>query len=169
MRTVVLTPTHRIAGILDMREGRLSDFLNDKRESVMRLYEAEIVPLRGPASGPRHETTAVIHKRAAVIAYGTDDPTMTSTQRMYARVEKRTNPVMILFDGIEAHGRLHTSSELDVAGIQALMTQPGADRFIPLTDAVVRIGDDHGDIREETVMVNGAHIRLIALEGVPPR
>ena len=161
MLAVVLTPQHRIVGDLALRDQRLSDFLNDRRESVIRLVNASVSRASEPDAAVERHATAVIHKRGALVVFGIADPSPTSSQRLYARVAKQTHEVLLAVDSLEVRGRLHTSGGLDAAEIQRL-TSP-RDSFLPITDAVVSVDGMHEhDIRQDTLMVNIEHIRFVA-------
>lgn len=161
MQTVVLTPRHRIVGELNTRNQRLSDFLNDRSESTVRLEKATVSRLTDPDTAVEHQATVVIHKRAALVIFGIADPFPTSPQRFYARVAKRQQEAMLLIDTLEVRGRLHTSQALDIGEIQRLVTSPG--HFLPVTDAVVSVdGVREHDIHQEAIIVNVQHIRFIA-------
>ncbi len=169
MLAVVLTPRHRITGHFALREQRLSDFLNDKHDSVIRLEGATVARLTDSDMVIEERAIAVIHKRGALAVFGLDDPTMTLTMRTYARVGKRTHEVLLAVDALEVRGRLHTSGALDAVGIHQLMTQPGADHFMPVTDAVVSVDSDPAhDIRRDAIMVNRSHVLFIAKEELSP-
>lgn len=162
MQVVVLTPRHRLTGEMNLRNQRLSDFLNDRLESVIRLDNASVSRASEPDAPVERRTTAVIHKRDALVVYGIDDQNAMASQRLYARVQKRTHEVLLVVDTIEVRGSLHTTEALDAAQLQRLVTSPGA--FLPITGALVNI--DGVALSHEALMVNIQQIRFVAkIEG----
>lgn len=159
MLTVVYTPRHRIAGELSLRDERLSDFLNKRGESIIRLDNASISRASDPDAVLMQRATAVIHKRAALVVFGVESapPAMS----LYARVPKKSQEALLLVDTLEVRGRLHTTQALDVIEMQRLVTSQGS--FMPVTDAVLSVdGAPEREVRETAVMVNIQHIRFIA-------
>ena len=156
---VVLTARHSITGDLLFRDQRLSDFLNDRRETVISLRNARVARLREPGKILQQHPAAVVPKAWAVVVFEPPQKAIPPARRLYGYVQKQMHEVFLVMEGMEIRGLLHTTSDLD---LRRVLTAPG-ESFLPLTKAVVTLdANERYVIEQEAVMVNANLIRYIA-------
>jgi hypothetical protein len=158
-RIVILTARHSITGDLLFRDQRLSDFLNDRRETVISLRDAQVARLDEPGRILQTHPAAVVPKTWAVVVFEPPQKAIPPAKRFYGYVNKQQNDVFLVMEGMEVRGVLHTTSTLDLRRALTAATES----FLPLTNAVVTLGaNDKYVIEQETIMVNADRIRYIA-------
>ncbi len=156
---VVLTARHSIAGELLFRDQRLSDFLNDRRETVISLRNVQVARLSEPGKILMQHPAAVVPKAWAVVIFEPPQKAIPPAHRFYGYVKKQAHEVFLVLEEMEVRGTLHTTSDLDLRRILTGMSES----FLPLTKAVVTLdANDRYIIEQEAVMVNANLIRYIA-------
>lgn len=156
---VILTARHYISGEMLFRDQRLSDFLNDRRESVVSLRNVQIARLSEPGKILQSHPAAIVHKSWAIVAFEPPQKAIPSSKRFFGYVRKQTHPVFMILEGMEVQGTLHTQGDLD---LRRILAQTG-DTFLPITQATVSLyTNDRFIIQQEAVMVNSNLIRYLA-------
>jgi hypothetical protein len=161
---VVLTARHSITGELLFRDQRLSDFLNDRRETVVSLRKVQVARLREPGKILQEHPAAVVPKAWAVVVFEPPQKAIPPAKRFYGYVRKQMHEVFLVMEGMEVRGTLHTTGDLD---LRRILTATG-ESFLPLTRAVVTLdANERYVIEQEAIMVNANLIRYIAKVEVP--
>ena len=161
---VVLTARHSISGELLLFEQRLSDHMNDRRETTITLRNTRIARLTDPAKIIQQNDVAVIPKAWAVVAFEPPQKAIPPAKRFYGYVRKQTHEIFMVLEAMEVRGTLHTTSDLDLRRVITSSTEA----FLPLTKAIVTLAvNDKFVIEQEAVMVNASLIRYIAKVETP--
>lgn len=158
-KMVVLTARHSISGELLFRGQRLSDFLNDRRETMISLRDAQVARLNEPGKILQQYPAAVVPKVWAVVIFEPPQKAIPPAYRFYGFVKKQAHEVFMVMEGMEVRGTLHTTADLDLRRILTGYGEP----FLPLTKAVVTLdANDRYIIEQDAIMVNANLIRYIA-------
>jgi hypothetical protein len=154
---VLLTEDYSISGGLFLHEQRLSDFMNDKRDTTILLRNANIARLEDPAKILEKTAFSIIPKAGIVLAF--EPPQKTTPQgRQYIKYPKQKYDVIVALDRMEVHGKLNVQGPLNLR--QAITNM--AESFIPITEAVVTLNDNPKLIlKREAVLVNVQRIRFL--------
>ena len=165
---VALTSRHSITGELLYREQRLSDFLNDRRDTVISLRNVQVARLNEPGKILQLHPAAVVPKAWVLAIFEPPQKGIPPTKRFYGYVRKVTHEVFLLMEGMEIRGTLHTTADLD---LRRILTA-SSESFLPLTKAVVTLdANERYIIEQDAIMVNTSLIRYIAkvqTEHTPP-
>ena len=154
---VLLTQDYSIAGGLFLHEQRLSDFLNDKRDSTILLRNASVARLEDPSKILEKTPFSIIPKSGIVMAF--EPPQKTNLKgRHYIKYPKQKYDVFLVLDGMEVHGKLNQAGPLNLRGAITNMSES----FIPITEATVTLDANPALIlKREAVLVNVQHIRFL--------
>jgi hypothetical protein len=154
---VILTQHYSISGGLFLREHRLSDFLNDKRDSTIMLRNANVTRLEEPTKILEKVTFSVIPKAGVVLVF--EPPQKTTPQgRQFVKYPKQKYDVFLVLDGMEVRGKLNVQGPLN---LQHAITNM-AESFIPITEATVTLKANPALIlKREAVLVNVQRIRFL--------
>lgn len=163
---VILTARHFLSGEMLFRDQRLSDFLNDRRDSVISLRNVQVARLSEPGKILQTHPAAIVPKAWAIVAFEPPQKAIPSAKRFFGYVKKQTHDVFMVLEGMEVRGILHTPSDLD---LRRIITSSG-DSFLPITQALVTLyANDRFVIEQEAIMVNAQLIRYLAkIEPKPP-
>jgi hypothetical protein len=154
---VLLTQDYSISGGLFLHEQRLSDFLNDKRDSTILLRNVSITWLEDPANILEKTPFSIISKAGIVLAFEPPQKT-TPLGRHLIKYPKQKYDVIVAMDRMEVHGKLNVQGPLNLR--QAITNM--AESFIPITDATVTINvNPKVMFKREAVLVNVQRIRLL--------
>lgn len=149
-QVVLIVANHSITGELGLGEARLSDYLNDVRNSFVELHNAAFARLADPGKVIHQTAKATIPKSRVVIAFERE-PGRVAKTRFYAYRKKYMFPVFMGLDHMEVRGCLHATSTEAVPDLTAMREE----RFIPVTQAVVTFCDiDAYSIQRDSVMVH---------------
>ncbi len=154
---VVLTAHHSISGqvVLDQR---LSDFLNDRRDTAINLRNTQVARLNDPSRVLQQHDESVVPKNWAVIIFEPPQKENTASKRLFGYVPKVRHEVFLVLEGMEVRGMLHTPGALDLRRLLATTS----DSFIPITQAVVTLYEnDRYVIEQDAIMVNVRLLRYI--------
>lgn len=156
-QVVFFTPAHSISGELTLTSQRLSDFLNDARESSITMREASIARLSEPSRIVERHPTAVLFKPSIVIAFEpAQKAAEVAARRLFGFVPKKTYEVFLAMEGIDVRGLVHTSGDLDLQRLMAVPREP----FFALTQPVITLhANDRYVIKPEATVVNVHHVR----------
>jgi hypothetical protein len=154
---VLLTLNYSIAGGLFLHEQRLSDFLNDKRDTTILLRSASVARLDEPARILEKTPFSIVLKTGVVLAF--EPPQKNAPPgRKFIKYPKQKYDVFLALDGMEVRGKLNIQGPLDLR--QAVTNL--SESFIPITEATVSlIGNPALVIKQEAVLVNVQRIRFI--------
>jgi hypothetical protein len=159
---VLLTANHSIAGELLFRGQRLSDFLNDRRETAVSLLDASVARLDEPGKILQKHPAAVVPKLWVVAAFEPPQTAIPPGHRFSGYVKKEAHDVFLVMEGMEVRGTLHTAGDLD---LRRVLTVP-EHTFLPITKAVVMLESNRKYIIEQdAIMVNSARIKYIGKSG----
>ena len=154
---VLLTQDYSISGGLFLQQQRLSDFLNDRRDSTILLRNAGIARLEDPARILEKTPFSVIPKTGIVLAFEPPQKTLSQT-RQFLKFPKQKYDVFLAVDSMEIHGKLNVQGPLNLR--QAITNM--AESFIPITEATVNLKANPGlIIKQEAVLVNVQRIRFL--------
>jgi hypothetical protein len=164
-QVVILTARHSISGEIQLQDQRLSDFLNDRRDTSMRLLNTQVARLTEPSKIIQRHAEAVVLKQAAVVAFEPPQKAIPPSKRLYGYVKKTPYEVFLVLEGMEVYGVLHTPGELDLRRFLATT----ADSFLPITRTTVLLdANDRYVIEQDAILVNARLIRYIApIEAAP--
>ena len=154
---VLLTQDYSISGGLFLQQQRLSDFLNDRRDSTILLRNAGIARLEDPARILEKTPFSVIPKTGIVLAFEPPQKTLSQT-RQFLKFPKQKYDVFLAVDSMEIHGKLNVQGPLNLR--QAITNM--AESFIPITEATVTLKPNSSLIlKQEAVLVNVQRIRFL--------
>ena len=159
---VILTADHSFSGQLELRDQRLSDFLNNRHNTFIILRKVSVSCLADPAKVLEQDSQAVIAKEAVLIAFEPPQKAIQASHRLFAHVAKEKTDVFIALEGMEVRGILHTTGQLELDRIIATPNEP----FIPLTDATVTLqANTRFVIQQNAVMINVHAVRYLGKVG----
>ena len=154
---VVFMQEYCITGGVYLREQRLSDYLNDKRETNIMLRNASVARLEDPAKILGTTSTAFIPKAGVLMVFEPPQPVQHTIPR-FIKYPKAKYSVFFVMDGMEARGEIHMQQALD---LHQVMAEPTLT-FLPITQASVTIkANSKFMLNQETIVVNLLHIRFI--------
>lgn len=154
---VLFTDQHSISGGVFLRDQRLSDFLNDRRDKNVLVRNASVARLENPARVIEKALFSMVPKSGIVLAFEPPQKVFT-TQRRFIKYPKNKYEVFLILDGMEVRGEVHMPGPLDLLHLLA----DTADSFLPLTQATVSIeANPNFLLRREAVVVNTQRIRFI--------
>ncbi len=160
-KVVILTPFHSIMGEIDLGGQRLSDLLNDSRQSATRLVNTQVARLSNPSKLIAQQNASVVPKQQIVVAFEPQPPP-TTARHIYSYVKKNQHGVFLTTDGIEVKGLIHTTEAPEIADIYQFIVMR-REMFIPVTQAVITFCDDERFIiKQNAIMVNIQRIHYIA-------
>lgn len=154
---VVLTARHSITGQITLDQ-RLSDFLNDRRDTAINLHNTKIARLNDPSRVIQQHEESVIPKTWAVVIFEPPQKESSASKRLFGYVQKVRHEVFFVLEGMEVRGTLHMSGQLDLRRLLATTS----DSFVPITQAVVTLYEnDRYVIEQDAIMVNTRLLRYI--------
>jgi hypothetical protein len=154
---VIFTQDYSITGGLFLKEQRLSDFLNDKRDSTILLRNASVARLEDPTKILEKTPFSIIQKAGMLLAF--EPPQKTNPlNRGILKYPKQKYDVFLAMDKMEVHGKLNVQGPLNLR--QAITSL--SESFIPITEAIVTVKDNPDLIvKREAVLINVQRIRFI--------
>lgn len=153
---VIFTHQHSISGEIFLRDQRLSDFLNDRREKKVVLHNASVARLESPSKVLEKTLVSILPKSGIVLVF--EPPQKVASPPRFIKYPKNRYPVFLILDGMEVRGEVHMPGSLDL--LQILVDS--GDSFLPCTQATVAIeANPNFLLRQEAVLVNTQRIRFI--------
>ncbi len=154
---VIFTREHSISGGVFLREQRLSDFLNDQRNTAVMLRNSSVSKLENPSKVIEKTLVSFVPKNSVVLAFEPPQKGPVVPSR-FIKYPKQQYEVFIITDGIEIHGRIHMHGALDL--VHVLTNTPAP--FVPITNATanIKLRPDFL-LKDVTVLINILQIRLI--------
>ncbi len=165
-KVVILTRFHSITGETDLGTQRLSDTLNDDRQSAIRLANTQVARLSNPTKLIAQQNSAVVPKHQIVVAFEPQPPP-TTPRHIYSYIKKSQHGIFLTTDGIEVRGFMHTTETSEIADIYHFLVMR-KEPFMPLTQAVITFcDDDRLLIKQNAIMVNVQRIHYIGKSPMP--
>lgn len=159
---VIFTEFHSITGTVAAQDRRLSDLLNDSRESVIHLRDSQVSRHTNPGVIIAQHPLSIVPKESITIAFEAGPREASSTKRLYSFVRKQPHRIFIALDGFEVNGLMHTLGKIDPKDIQQLITMQ-KDNFLPVTEANVTFAtDEQYQFKRDSIIVNVKRIRYFA-------
>ena len=156
---VILTERHSISGDLYLPEQRLSDFLNDRRDSIIHLRNAKVARLSEPNKLIQQHGEAFVPKTWVVVAFEPPQQAIPYAKRLYGYVRKQQYEVYLMLEGMEVRGTLHAPGDLDLRRFLATTSES----FLPITKATLTLyANDRYIIEQDAILINARSIRYIA-------
>ena len=154
---VIFTEHYSITGELFLHNQRLSDFLNDRRDSTILLRNASVACLEEPAEILERTVVSIIPKAGIMLAFEPPQKT-TPPGRQLIKYPKQKYDVFLALDGMEVRGKLNVQGPLD---LRHAITN-AAESFIPITQAAVTLKVNPTFVlKQEAVLVSVQHIRFM--------
>lgn len=150
--------THQIfiSGTIFLRDQRLSDFLNDRREKKVVVRNASVSRLEDPGKVVEKTLVAILPKSGIVLAF--ELPQKVTQPPRFIKYPKEKFEVFVILDGMEVRGDVHMVGSLDL--LQILVDT--GDSFLPITNANVDFeANPDFFLRQEAVVVNTQRILFI--------
>jgi hypothetical protein len=150
--------THQIfiSGTIFLRDQRLSDFLNDRREKKVVVRNASVTRLEDPGKVLEKTLVAILPKSGIVLAF--ELPQKVAQPPRFIKYPKKKFEVFLILDGMEVRGEVHMVGSLDL--LQILVDT--GDSFLPITNANVDFeANPDFFLRQEAVVVNTQRILFI--------
>jgi hypothetical protein len=154
---VVFTQEHSISGGVFLHDRRLSDFLNDPRDTNIVMRNASVARLDNPAKILEKTAISFVPKAGVVLAFEPPQSAQPATPRFIKYKKERYN-VYIIMDGMEARGELHQQGPLDLLRVLA----DAGQLFVPITQASVSVrANPTLLLKQGAILVNIRRIRFI--------
>jgi hypothetical protein len=154
---VIFTKDYSISGGLFLHEQRLSDFLNDKRDSTILMRNASVARLEEPAKILEKTVISIIPKAGIVLAFELPKKRPT-TGRLIIKYPKQKYDVFLALDSMEVYGKLNQQGPIDLRHAITNL----AESFLPITEATVKLKESPAFIlKREAVLVNVQRIRFL--------
>jgi hypothetical protein len=154
---VIFAQQHSINGGVLLHDQRLSDFLNDQRDTNIMLRNASVARLENPAKVLEKTMISFIPKSGIVLAFEPPQKGPTPPQR-FIKYSKEKYEIFLILDGMEVCGNIHVQGSLDLLHFLTNATQS----FLPITQATVSIqANPNFLLKQETILVNPQRIRFI--------
>ena len=153
---VIFTHQHAISGEISLRDQRLSDYLNDRREKKVILHNSSVARLENPGEVVKKNLVSILPKSGIVLVF--EPPQKVGFPPRFIKYPKERYDVFLILDGTEVSGSVHMQGSLDLARILA----DTDDSFLPITKATIAIeANPKFLLRQEAVLVNTQRIRFI--------
>ena len=161
--TIILTRYYSIMGEVRLRDHRLSDVLNDKQETVIKMRNVTVSAYHQANKPPTHHPQAVVPKEEAIVVF---EPPKQATAaaasgRLYGYVKKQAHEVFIILHDLEVKGHMFTAGTFDILDLHRMIAISG-DKFYPVTQAVVTLPGGRVFNKPDGVLINGLHIHYLA-------
>jgi hypothetical protein len=156
-QVVLFTQHYSITGGLFLREQRLSDFLNDRRDTSILMRNTSVARLENPAKILEKAVSSIVPKSGIILAF--EPPQKTGPiGRQFIKYPKLKYDVFVALDGIEVRGQLNQAGPIDLRGA---MTN-ASESFLPITQATVVLkASPNFIVKREAVLVNVQRIRFL--------
>jgi hypothetical protein len=157
-QVVVLNSRHVITGELTLKDKRLSDHINERVDTMLTLSNVTVARLEDPSQIIYKMEIAVIPKSTIVLIFEPPQKAAPPSIRFFSYIKKEKCEVLLIMDGMEVCGVLHTQSKPDFRRV--LVNSP--DAFLPITQATVRLAVKPDlPIRQEAILINTQKVRFI--------
>jgi hypothetical protein len=135
MQTTVMlmTDSHRIFAQMNTGGERLQDLLNNKLNTCIQLYDAQIFPQAGATAPLAHFPEMTVSKLLLNLVLFQEDKYEAPTKRLYGFVAKNSYETFLTVSGYEVQGHLHFAS---LPRPEIFLTDT-ITSFVPVTQATV--------------------------------
>lgn len=157
---VVLTRSHSVSGSVLVRDQRLSDLLNDRRDSVIHVLDAVVTPLSQNRK-VEQARQAILSKDNALLIFEQQDQAPVTAKRPFAFTVKQQYETFLLVRGFEVRGTMYSRSNLDVLELHRFVATSG-EWFVPVTSATVTLPSGQTFQKSAGVLLNVAGIEFIS-------
>lgn len=160
--TLLLASPRMVTGTITAREGRLSDALNNRLESFVRLENAQLGRYGNPSAN-QPVPLAVVPKQHIVVAYEARDRAVATASRLLpSYIPKQRADLVLLAAGLRITGTGHGPGNFEAADLQQLV-HGAEDHFFPITNATLAL-DVEGtkSTRLAFLLLNLRHLQFIA-------
>ena len=155
-QVVLFTQHYSITGGLFLREQRLSDFLNDRRDTSILMRNTSVARLENPVKILEKTVSSIIPKIGILLAF--EPPQKAHPTGRFLKYPKQKYGVFIALDGMEVRGQLNQPGPLDLRG--AMINT--SESFLPITQATVILkANPNFIVKREAVLVNVQCIRFL--------
>jgi hypothetical protein len=155
-QVVLFTQYYSISGGLYLHDQRLSDFLNDRRDTSILMRNTYIARLEQPAKIIEKTVSAIVPKAGIVLAF--EPPQKSALPGRFIKYPKQKYDVFLALDSMEVHGKLNQPGSLDLRHAITNM----AESFLPITQATVTLAANPTlVIKRDAVLVNVQRIRFL--------
>ncbi len=131
---VIFTREYSISGGVFLRDQRLSDYMNDSRNTAIMLRASSVAKLDNPGKILEKTMVSFVPKAGIVLAFEPPQKGPPAPQR-FIKYPKEKYEVFILTDGMEVRGTIHMHGSLDLVHVLTNSPTP----FIPITKATANI------------------------------
>ncbi len=154
---VIFTQEHSISGGIYLHDRRLSDFLNDPRDTNIMLRNASVARLENPARNLERTAISFVPKSGVVLVFEPPQEAKPAAPR-FIKYKKDKYPIYLIMDGMEARGIIHSQGALDLLHVLA----DAGMMFLPITAASVSIRANPALLlKQGAILVNVKRIRFI--------
>lgn len=154
---VAFTRNHIISGHISLHDLRLSDYLNDRRTTMLQLREATIARLSDPGHVLAKFNKSILPKKSISLVF-VPPQKENPPPRRFIGYTKEKHGVMVALEGAEVRGTVHTTGPLDVQQILTSLSES----FLPITQATVTLGANSKFVlQQDTILVSVPEIRFI--------
>ena len=158
--TVLLASPRMVTGTLAARDARLSDVLNNRLESVVRLQNAHLGRY-GNQSPNDPVSVALVPKQQIVVAYEAGDGEA-PTRVFSSLVPKERTDLLLLAAGLRITGTGHGLGRFDAGELQKVV-HGTEDHFLPVTNATLALNvEGVRSIPLPFLLLNVRHLEFIA-------
>ena len=158
--TVLLASPRLVTGTLAAREARLSDALNNRLESVIRLENAHLGRY-GNQSANTPVSVAVVPKQQIVVAYETGEGEA-PIRAFSSFVSKERTDLLLLAAGLRITGTGHGVGRFDAGELQQVV-HGDEDHFLPVTNATLALNvEGVKSVPLPFLLLNVRHLQFIA-------
>jgi hypothetical protein len=155
---VVFTRQHSVSGGVFLHEQRVSDYLNDSRDTNVMLRNTTVARLDNPAKIIEKTLISFIPKSGIVVAFEPPQKGPPPVQRFIKYPKAKYEVFLLAEGGMEVRGNIHMHGVLDLVHIFS----PTSPMFIPITEANIVIGSKPDFmINQLTLLVNVRTIQFI--------
>lgn len=159
---VAFTRNHVITGYLSLHDQRLSDYLNDRRTTLLQLRNTTVSRLCDPENIIAKINSSILPKKGISLIFVPPQPDSPLPRRFIGYTKER-HEVLVALEGADVRGIVHTTGPLDAQQILTSLSES----FLPITQATVTLGaDPKCTTKQDTVLVNVPEIRFIG--EIPP-
>ena len=135
---MLMTASHRIVGRIGTVGQRLSDILNNKLNTCLKVYSAEIFRHTDAATAIAHFSAITLPKAMINLVLLNEETHEAPTKRLYGYVQKDTYLAFLTVPGYEIKGTIHFTT---LQKPEVFLTDT-VTSFVPVSQAMVVSAND---------------------------